>query len=70
MKGQETRPLTGDDASRFARQQLLRELLVAETGKQALSAEADVKYEGDYARIMRGDPKAETKGGTKNDAIK
>lgn len=58
VKSQETRPLTGEDAARFARQQLLRELLRTETNKQAVSAEADAKYEGDYARIMRGEPKA------------
>jgi EpsD family peptidyl-prolyl cis-trans isomerase len=70
VKGQETRPLTGDDASRFARQQLLRELLRTETNKEAVSAEADAKYEGDYARIMRGEPKADAKGGEKDKAGK
>jgi EpsD family peptidyl-prolyl cis-trans isomerase len=67
VKGQETRPLTGDDAAKLARQQLLRELLRTETGKQALSAEADVKYEGDYARIMSEQPKADSKDGAKSD---
>jgi hypothetical protein len=70
VKGQETRPLTGDDANRFARQQLLRELLRNETSKQAASAEAEVKYEGDYARIMSGQPKAEPKSGEKDKAGK
>lgn len=52
VKGQETSPLSNEDATKIARQQLLRELTRAEMEKQALSAEADVKYEGDYARIM------------------
>jgi EpsD family peptidyl-prolyl cis-trans isomerase len=70
VKGQEARPITGDEAAAFARQQLLRELLRSETDKQAVSAETDVKYEGDYARIMRGEPKAETKGREKDKAGK
>ena len=57
IKSQDVVPLTGNDASQFARQQLLRELLRSEMEKQSLSAEADVKYEGDYARIMKGEPK-------------
>jgi EpsD family peptidyl-prolyl cis-trans isomerase len=57
VKSQETRPLSGDDAGKLARQQLLRELLRSETNKQAVTAEADTKYEGDYARIMSGQPK-------------
>jgi EpsD family peptidyl-prolyl cis-trans isomerase len=61
VKSQATQPLTGDDANRFARQQLLRELLRTETNKQAVTAEADAKYEGDYARIMRGEPKGAEK---------
>jgi len=57
VKGQDVVPLTGEDAARVARQQLLRELLRGEMEKQSLSAEADIKYEGDYARIMKGEPK-------------
>jgi EpsD family peptidyl-prolyl cis-trans isomerase len=57
VKSQETRPLGGDDAAKLARQQLLRELLRSETSKQSVTAEADTKYEGDYARIMSGQPK-------------
>ncbi len=61
VKGQEVRPLSGEDAAKLARQLLLRELMVTETNKQAVSAEADVKYEGDYARIMSSEPKVEGK---------
>jgi EpsD family peptidyl-prolyl cis-trans isomerase len=62
VKGQETRALSGEDANRFARQQLLRELLQTETSKQAVSAGADVRYEGDYVRIMKDESKAGEKG--------
>jgi hypothetical protein len=58
VKSQETRPLTGDAATAFARQQLLRELLRTETAQDAVTAEASANYEGDYARIMKGEPKA------------
>jgi len=58
VKGQEVRALSSDDAAKVARQQLLRELLRTETSKEALSAQADVKYEGDYARIMTAPPAA------------
>lgn len=70
VKRQETQSLGGDDAVKFARQQLLRDLLRTETNKQAVSAEADAKYEGDYARIMSGQPKAAPTGGEKDKAGK
>jgi EpsD family peptidyl-prolyl cis-trans isomerase len=70
VKSVETKPLGGDDAVKLARQQLLRELLRTETNKQAVSAEADAKYEGDYARIMSGQPKAAPKAGEKDKAGK
>lgn len=70
VKGQETRALTGDDAEKLARQHLLRELLQSETSKQAVSAQAEVKYEGDYARIMNGQPKAGANGDTKEKSEK
>jgi EpsD family peptidyl-prolyl cis-trans isomerase len=63
VKSVEVKPLVGDDAAKFARQQLLRELLRSETSKEALSAEAGTKYEGDYARIMSGQPKSGDKSG-------
>ena len=56
-KSFEAKPLTAEEANRFARQQLLREILRQEVDKQAVTAQADVKYEGDYTRIMRGEPK-------------
>lgn len=52
LKSQETKPLAGDDAARLAQQMLLTELMKSELDKQALSAQADTRYEGDYARIM------------------
>jgi EpsD family peptidyl-prolyl cis-trans isomerase len=57
VKGQETRPLAGEEASKLARQQLLMDLLRSEASKNALSAEAGVKYEGEYAKIMTAAPK-------------
>ena len=56
VKGQETTPVNKDDAARLARQQLLMELMRTEMRKQAASAEADAKYEGNYARIMSAQP--------------
>jgi EpsD family peptidyl-prolyl cis-trans isomerase len=54
VKGEETRPLTGEDADRVARQALVADLVREEAGTQGLAASADaaVKYEGPYARIM------------------
>lgn len=48
----ETRPLTGEAAAEFARQALRADALKAEAGVAAYSANLEVKYDGDYARIM------------------
>jgi EpsD family peptidyl-prolyl cis-trans isomerase len=52
VKGQEIKPLPEEDASRLARQMILRDLMRDETSKQAVSAEASATYEGDYKKIM------------------
>lgn len=56
VKGQETVPTNRDDAARLARQQIVLELMRNEMRKHAASADAEAKYEGDYARIMGAQP--------------
>lgn len=58
VKGQETVPINKDDSARIARQQLVIELMRGEMRKHAASAEAEAKFEGDYARIMSSQPAA------------
>jgi len=55
LKGEETRPLEGEAAAGVARQLLRNDLLKAEAGMVAVTANLEAKYEGDYADIMRGD---------------
>ena len=51
-----SKPLSGDDASKLARQMIAREKS-AELGQQTSSdAVKTATYEGDYAKIMRDDP--------------
>src|SRR5262249_21697313 len=54
VKGEEAKPLTGEDAERIARQALIADLVRNETNTKGLaaSADAEVKYEGPLARIM------------------
>lgn len=56
VKNQETAPVNKDIAARIARQQLVLEMMRTEMRKHAASAEAEAKYEGDYARIMSAQP--------------
>src|SRR5262245_58855126 len=48
VKGEEARPITGEDADRVARQALIADLVREETSTKAhaASADAEVKYEG------------------------
>jgi EpsD family peptidyl-prolyl cis-trans isomerase len=54
VKGEEARPLTGEEADRIARQQLIADLVREEASTKGLAAAADaeVKYEGPFQRIM------------------
>jgi hypothetical protein len=52
LKGEETRPLTGEAATNFARQALTSDFLKSEIGMSTVSANLEAKYEGDYARLM------------------
>jgi EpsD family peptidyl-prolyl cis-trans isomerase len=56
VKTQETAPINKDDAARIARQQLVTEMMRTEMQKHAASAQAEAKFEGDYARIMSSQP--------------
>ena len=63
VRGDETRPLTGEAAEKAARQVLIGDVVRAETNTKALAAAADaeVKYEGPYARIMSEQAPADAK---------
>jgi EpsD family peptidyl-prolyl cis-trans isomerase len=52
VKGEEAKPLAGEAAANLARQLIRTERLKAETGMASFSANAEAKYEGDYATIM------------------
>jgi EpsD family peptidyl-prolyl cis-trans isomerase len=54
VKSMDPRPLTGPDAEKFAREQLISDIVREETSTKSIAAAADaeVKYEGPYARIM------------------
>ena len=54
VKGSEARPLTGPEAEKFAREQLISDIVREETATKSLAtaADAEVKFEGPYARIM------------------
>jgi EpsD family peptidyl-prolyl cis-trans isomerase len=54
VKGSNPQPLTGPEAEKFAREQLIADIVREETNTKALAAAADaeVKYEGPYASIM------------------
>ncbi len=61
VRGQQNTPLTGEDASKLARQFVLRDLAQAEALKQAATAQASAKYQGEYARIMNAAPESKAK---------
>jgi hypothetical protein len=52
VKGQQSRPLQGEDAITVARQLLKMDLLKSEASLTAVAANLEAKYEGDYAKIM------------------
>lgn len=52
LRNEESRPVTGEDAEKLARQILTVDLFKAEANKIASAAESQAKFEGDYARIM------------------
>lgn len=54
IRSEQPRPLEGEAAAEFARQQLRAEAMKAEAGLAGMSAKLEAKYEGDYARIMMG----------------
>lgn len=56
VKGTETTPTKPEDAARIARQALVVELMRGEMRKIAETAQAEAKYEGDYAKIMSAQP--------------
>lgn len=59
VTGEQSQPLTGDDAANRARQLLKIDLLRADSEQTGQAAEAGAKFEGDYARIMSSQPAAE-----------
>jgi EpsD family peptidyl-prolyl cis-trans isomerase len=64
VTGEESRPLTGEAAANYARQLIRADAVKAEAGLAAYAAGLEVKYEGDYARIMprAGAPETGIKG--------
>ncbi len=48
----EDKPMTGDEADRFAKQQVIAELARKDSQQTSAAALASAKFEGDYARIM------------------
>jgi EpsD family peptidyl-prolyl cis-trans isomerase len=52
VKSEETRPLSGEAATNFARQMLRSDLLKSEIGMASVAANLEAKYEGDYAKMM------------------
>src|SRR4029077_18657352 len=56
VKGAETTPMKPEDAARIARQALVVEMMRNEMRKIAETAQAEAKYEGNYAKIMSAQP--------------
>jgi EpsD family peptidyl-prolyl cis-trans isomerase len=54
--GEEARPIEGEAAVNAARQIMRSEAIKAEAGMASYSANLDAKYEGDFAKIMQGNP--------------
>jgi EpsD family peptidyl-prolyl cis-trans isomerase len=55
VKGEESRPLSGEGAINLARQFMRAEFQKAEIGLTSVSANFAAKYEGDYAAMMKPD---------------
>lgn len=56
--GEQSSPLEGDAAFNIARQLMRADAIKAEAGLAGYSASLEAKYEGDYAKIMQGNPAA------------
>jgi EpsD family peptidyl-prolyl cis-trans isomerase len=56
VTGEQSKPLSGEDATNRARQLLRIEMLRTENEQTVQAAEASAKYEGDYSRIMGKQP--------------
>jgi EpsD family peptidyl-prolyl cis-trans isomerase len=54
--GEEPHPVEGDAAVALARQLMRLDLLKTEASLVGMSANAEAKYEGDYAKVMAGQP--------------
>lgn len=52
VKGEESRPLSGEAAANFARQALRADLFKSEIGMASVAANLEAKYDGEYAKIM------------------
>jgi hypothetical protein len=52
VRSEEAKPLGGEAAINFARQALRSNLLQSEIGMASVAANLEVKYEGDYAKLM------------------
>jgi EpsD family peptidyl-prolyl cis-trans isomerase len=66
VTGEQSKPLTGEEAANRARQALRGELLRVEGGQVAQAANTAAKYEGDYARIMGNQPSGKENPPAKN----
>jgi EpsD family peptidyl-prolyl cis-trans isomerase len=58
INSEEARPLEGEAATNLARQALRSDLFKSEMGMASVAANLEVKYEGDYARLL-GQPAAD-----------
>jgi EpsD family peptidyl-prolyl cis-trans isomerase len=52
VKGKQSQPLSGDAAAAYARQALRSDVLKSDLGMASVAANLEVKYEGEYAKIM------------------
>lgn len=52
VKGKQSQPLTGEAAATYARQALRSDMLKSDLGMASVAANLEVKYEGEYAKIM------------------
>ena len=52
VKGKQSQPLTGEAAASYARQALRSDVLKSDLGMASVAANLEVKYEGEYAKIM------------------
>jgi EpsD family peptidyl-prolyl cis-trans isomerase len=60
VNSEEPHPVEGDAAVALARQLMRLDLLKTEASLVGMSANAEAKYEGDYAKVMTGQPAGST----------